>query len=488
MRSTSRALNAARASRGYLFSVVTCAVLLTALALVQWLRAPRPSGPWTLQIVATSPPGAGAGINENLKETLLRSRVVAKARRQVAATPHGSGLETGGALQSCLAVVEEENGDPNQSTFRLVYRGGSAQGGALLRRLAELYAQEHVDQRRADSAALLRSAKSAWEAVRKEYDAASRQFQQATRAAQRVQEEIRRKQAEIADLLHQRHPTPEPRQAAAADAPLQPQSVTKQRLAGLRTQRAQLLEHFTARHPSVQEIDNRIRHTSATEIEQPDAQAPPPAVSPTLLTEGGEHALAPTQAKLEEELATLNEKLQSLDATRDKQMTKLAALQEDLEQRAAEVVDAKAKLKRTEKSDVCIAEAVRSRVQSPPTDAIGLFFSLAFGSLVGCIASMRAKSADTRLRDRSQVESLLAVPVVGLLPGAEDPPQDPPPAPPTQSHTAHTVQRTAEVALGLFFVTTLSASAFADNFSARLTSQPLSAIADSVREVVHALS
>ena len=45
MPSISTALDAARSSRGYLFTVVACSVLLTALAVTQWVRESRAAGP-----------------------------------------------------------------------------------------------------------------------------------------------------------------------------------------------------------------------------------------------------------------------------------------------------------------------------------------------------------------------------------------------------------------------------------------------------------
>jgi hypothetical protein len=227
----------------------------------------------------------------------------------------------------------------------------------------------------------------------------------------------------------------------------------------------------------VQDVDNRIAEISAALVRRSPQQpgsAAPVGVGASPDPNG---ATAADIAAAERDVGKLQDELSSLELQRDALTIKCAGLEQDLQQRKADAKRAQEDFDRLQGIELKIAEAAPASFEPPGSTPSGLLFSLALGCLLGFVVFLRAAPVIRRLSSRSQIESILALPVIGLLPGTDDSPE--PYAPLELPVVVRRVRLAAEGALVLFLLATTVGLAMLDGYQSRLTAEPLSAVADS---------
>ena len=399
MPSISTALDAARSSRGYLFTVVACSVLLTALAVTQWVRESRAAGPTPMD---------------------------------------GDGLP---------AEKDSSRADLERAKVDATDRLDSAERAIAAARLQQKETAAELDRLNGTAGQL--------------QDAIVRQEAEMAKAA-RLRDELNAAVPQPADTA-----APEDERAVALEGSL----------AELQKQMAQLLTRFTRSHPVVRDIERRIGELSAQLQEMRSPAENPEETAGESLQEAEEN-LAAAEQRLDE----LRQELERLNASRDSQMLRLANIQEAIESREHDIELASAELARLEAIPPPRNESVSGPDAASHLSAFGLLFSLALGCLLGGVAFVKSKPVSQTISSRAEVESILALPLIGMLPGTDDS-TVPPPQPP-EWRAAGRILLAAELTLAVFAAATAAAVQLIEGHSQRLANQPLSTIADGVRLVL----
>jgi hypothetical protein len=296
---------------------------------------------------------------------------------------------------------------------------------------------------------------------------------------ERLEGELLRQEEHVAEARRLRDRAVESASSTEADPDqaADEAAVLQESLAELQKQRGQLATRFTPSHPVVQDVDRRIAEVAGMlEKVRSTVRVAPESPQGTSDRETDE-ALHTAEQKLQ----ALRQELQAVRATQDKQMLVLAELQEETELERRAVEEAAAELARLETLTEQIHEQVPVPAAQDRVGPFGLLFSLALACLFGCVAFTKAKPANRWISGRSEVESILALPLIGLLPGTDD---SPIPAPLPDPRPARGIRRAAELTLVIFAAATVAAVGMVEGYSQRLADQPLSATADGVRVIL----
>jgi hypothetical protein len=488
MPDASPALVALRASRGYLFSVVACAVVLVALATIQYLHRSQTAAQ---QVVFISTAGESGGdvpawLEKDLHEAFLSERALTAARGRLATAQCADQLPPNAALRASLSASVVLNGPSSGKSIRLGSADASPEGLMLLRTLAEHFIETRLTGPRANAEGRIQSAQDEAASVRLQHQPAAAQLQEIERDVERVTKALGEQEILVAQARRKVHA---PRQGPGTELPpadrADPQRSDLERLlVALQEKRAQLLSQFTIQHPLVQDVDNRIAEVSAallgSESPSPPPQGTPPADAEE--TQRASRTAAAEYAAAQRKLQMLQEELSSLELQRDSQAASLAGLAQDLRQREADAKRAQEDFERLKGIELTINEGRSASFEPPGSSPSGLLFSLSLGCLLGFVVFLRAVPVTRRFSNRSQIESILALPVIGLLPGTDDSPD--PYSPVELPGLVHRVRLAAEVTLALFCIATIVGMGVLEGYQARLVAEPLSSVADSL----HALA
>lgn len=474
-----------RASRGYLFSVVACASVLSALAVFQYLQRTRQAESHAVFVstASDSVKDLPSWLEKDIHASFLTERALADARTRLVSEADADRLPANAILRNMLWVDVVPHGPTAGKSIRIGCTEPSPQGAILLRMLAERFIEERLTEPRANAAERLRAAQAAIAFVQSEYEQAETLLARLKGDVKRLKEAIREKESLVADATRGTAPEARPPEEYGRypEGPGDDLAELERRLAALQADRSELLSQFTVRHPLVQDVNNRIAEVSAAidayMATHADTPPGPTASAPRDLDDPAKLDLA----AIRRDLQVLRDELASLEQERDRQSAKFASVQEERRMREAEASRAQAELDRLAGIELRVTEAAPVPFDSRQLDASGLLFSLALGCLLGFVTYLKASPVTRRLGSRAEIESILALPVVGLLPGTGE--STDPVAGVELPGLVRRVRTVAELTLALFLLSTAAGVAVLDGYNSRLVAEPLSTTADSLREI-----